>query len=171
MLAATCPARFPARPLTPDPIFLPPCRQRMGAALKTTCLAFEEQFVAAAVAPQLAAAAGLPNWLPNSTHADSAALRERLAAAGLLEPPAAPAAQLAGMACALPLLLSAVLPYAGNRALCACLRRLCTDGGSGSGEVWALQHPRPLVAAVRCAVEVASVQVSPKNGRFARAQC
>ena len=143
----------------------------MVAALKTTCLAFEEQFVAGAVAPQLAAAAGLPNWLPNSTHADSAALRERLAAAGLLEPPAAPDAQLAGMACALPLLLSAVLPYAGNRALCACLRRLCTDGGSGSGEVWALQHPRPLVAAVRCAAEVASVQVSPKNGRFAKAQC
>ncbi|KAL4419122.1 hypothetical protein ABPG77_004514 [Micractinium sp. CCAP 211/92] len=149
--------------------------QRFVAALKATCLSFGEAFAAAAVVPQLHAAAGIPAWSSPAPAAGPAAgpgpesaarrdeqcnaqLHTRLAEAGLLAAPAAPAQLVLQTPTALALLLAGALPYAGASAVGACLRRLCTDGGSGSGSVWALQHPRAFVAAVRSAAEVQLVQ-------------
>lgn len=146
------------------------------AALKATCLSFGEAFAADAVVPQLHAAAGIPAWSSPAPAAgpaagsgpDSAAWRDeqcraqlhtRLAEAGLLAAPATSAQLVLQTPTALALLLAGALPYAGASAVGACLRRLCTDGGSGSGSVWALQHPRAFVAAVRSAAEVQLVQV------------
>jgi hypothetical protein len=117
---------------------------------------------ASAAAPAAAAAAGQANGQQQRQLAKlrgGVALQQRLAAAGLLAQPVSPAQHLAGVGCALPLLLAGVLPYVGALAVSACLRRLCTDGGSGSGSSWALQHPRAFVAAVRSATEVQLVQV------------
>lgn len=141
--------------------------------MKSTCLAFGEAFAGTVVVPQLHAAAGIPAWpaaappaCPLTSHgpspegqAEGSQLHARLARRGLLGGPASPPQQVAGVAAALPLLLAGALPYAGASAAAACLRRLCTDGGSGSGEVWALQHPRAFVPAVRCAAEAHLVQV------------
>ena len=50
----------------------------------------------------------------------------------------------------------------------ACLRRLCSDGGAGGGHVWALEHPRVFVGAVRSAAEVQLVQVGGRaDGQWA----
>lgn len=105
--------------------------QRFVLATRTTCLAFGEAFAAALVAPPLAALAGISAWSATC-------------------PPSA--------CTALQLLLAAVLPYCGPGAVGGCLRRLCSDGGSGSGQIWALAHPRAFIAAVRSAAEVQLVQ-------------
>lgn len=158
---------------TSKPSPVPPlCRQRFVSAMKATCLVFGEAYASAVVTTQLQAAAGIPGWhsLPPSGEegqqqqqsaevCGSEALHLRLASSGLLSVPATPAQRLAGLTCALPLLLAGVLPYAGVEAVGGCLRRLCTDGGSRSGQLWALEHPRAFVAAVRSAAEVQLVQV------------
>eukprot|EP00887_Chlorella_sp_A99_P001724 scaffold8.g1724.t1 len=139
-------------------------RQRLAAAFRAVALAMGEGYALAVLAPMLLAAAGAPDWQHagagagggGGSSAHVAALCARLAPGGDAQ------AALAGRAAALPLLLGGALPACGPGALLACLRRLCSD--AGTGQVWALQHPQATVEAVRFATAAAAPPASALPG-------
>ncbi|KAL3158276.1 hypothetical protein ABBQ38_010522 [Trebouxia sp. C0009 RCD-2024] len=130
-------------------------RRRFSATFKATCLSFGQSFTADVVQPILMASAAVPQQDALTTQAEHLAelvgKQQCLTAEG----------QRVGRLTVLPILLSAVLPYAQveGRALHHFLHSLAADGGGGDAEpIWVVQHIQEVSAALRFACAFQAVQ-------------